>query len=58
MIPSINDQKEMVKRIRQKTGYSVMQIIKALRFCNWETDMAIALLRRNDGCAYDRTLPK
>ncbi len=35
MIPSINDQEEMVKRIRQKIGYSVMQIIKALRFCNW-----------------------
>lgn len=58
MIPSINDQEEMVKRLRQKTGYRVMEIIKALRFCNWETDMAIALLRKNDGYAYDRTLPK
>lgn len=58
MMLSINEQKEIVKRIRRDTGYSMMEIIKALRFCNWDTAAAIALLRRNDGCAYDRRLPK
>ena len=58
MVPSINDQKETVKRIRQETGYSVIQIIKALRCCNWDTAAAIALLHRNNGYSYDRWLPK
>lgn len=55
---SINEQEEIVKRIRRNTGYSVMEIIKALRFCNWDTAETIALLHRNNGCAYDKTLPK
>ncbi len=55
---SINEQEEIVKRIRQNTGYSVMEIIKALRFCNWDTAAAIALLRRNNGYSYDGRLPK
>jgi len=58
MMLSINEQEEIVKRIRRDTGYSVMEIIKALRCCNWEADMAIALLRKNGGYAYDKTLPK
>lgn len=58
MMLSINEQEEIVKRIRRNTGYSVMEIIKALRFCNWDSAVAIALLRRNNGYSYDRRLPK
>lgn len=58
MMLSINEQEDIVKRIRRDTGYSVMEIIKALRFCNWDTAAAIALLRKNNGYSYDRRLTK